>query len=261
MKLSRMQDVGGCRAVVNSVGEVEELNVAHLTSRMKHRLVQRKDYINNPQQSGYRGVHLVYRYRSDRNDTHNGLLIEVQLRSKLQHAWATAVETASAFLGQALKSSEGEADWLRFFAMASSVFALREVRRTVPGTPLDDGDLHAALREYAFRLGVVQRLRQYRRLIESMSTVMSRAGAHYFLLERRPDRHTLYVNSYRRNDFDKATEDYAASEERTAHIPGADAVLVSVNSIRALKRAYPNYWLDTKVFLQELQPILRPSLQ
>ena len=100
MKFSRMQDIGGCRAAVDSVEEVEALRQAHLDSRMKHRLVSQKNYIGNPKPSGYRGVHLVYRYRSDRNDTYNGLLIEVQLRSKLQHAWATAVETAGAFLGQ-----------------------------------------------------------------------------------------------------------------------------------------------------------------
>ena len=43
--------------------------------------------------SGYRGVHLIYRYNSDRKTEYNTLLIEMQLRSQLQHAWATAVET------------------------------------------------------------------------------------------------------------------------------------------------------------------------
>jgi len=35
--------------------------------------------------------------------------------------------------------------------------------------------------------------------------------------------------------------------------PGAEAVLVSVDSIAALQRAYPNYFLDTRVFLRALQ--------
>ena len=262
MKLSRMQDIGGCRAVVDSVEEVEELNVAHVISRMKHRLVRRKNYIGHPKPSGYRGIHLVYKYRSDRNDTYNGLLIEVQLRSKLQHAWATAVETASAFLGQALKSSEGEVDWLRFFALASSVFALREGSPTVPDTPSAEAGLDEELRDYGSRLGVVERMHQYRALIHQIPGWESDMGGHYFLLVRRPDEGTTYISAYSKRDFHQATEEYSASEASAAHIPGADAVLVSVNSIRALQRAYPNYWLDTNVFLSELLPILGgPSLE
>ena len=50
------------------------------------------DYITTPKDSGYRGVHLIYRYYSDKNETFNGLKIEVQIRTALQHAWATAVD-------------------------------------------------------------------------------------------------------------------------------------------------------------------------
>lgn len=46
MQLSRMQDVGGCRAVVSATAIVNEL-VAYYrsTSRMKHRLVREYPYI------------------------------------------------------------------------------------------------------------------------------------------------------------------------------------------------------------------------
>jgi hypothetical protein len=118
MKLSRIQDIGGCRVVVSSVLEVDELvEYYKRTSRIKHELVREDAYILEPPPSGYRGVHLVYKYISDRRTTWNGLRIEIQLRSGLQHAWATAVETVGTFTQQALKSSQGGADWLRFFAL------------------------------------------------------------------------------------------------------------------------------------------------
>jgi len=126
MQLSRVQDIGGCRAVLSSVESVDAVVGAHKRSRMKHTLARETDYIRKPQDSGYRGVHLIYRYHSDKTTAHNGLKIEVQLRSRLQHAWATAVETVGTFTQQALKSRQGEEAWLRFFALMSSAIALRE---------------------------------------------------------------------------------------------------------------------------------------
>jgi len=50
----------------------------------------------------------------------------MQIRSRVQHAWATAVETVDMFSGQALKSSHGDDKWLRFFAVAASEMAYIE---------------------------------------------------------------------------------------------------------------------------------------
>ena len=117
MNLSQMQDIGGCRAVLASVALADQLVASYKTSELRHELLRTDDYIRTPRASGYRSVHLIYRYRSERKTTYNGLLIEMQIRSQLQHAWATAVETMGTFLRQALKSSQGEAEWLRFFAL------------------------------------------------------------------------------------------------------------------------------------------------
>jgi (p)ppGpp synthase/HD superfamily hydrolase len=105
MKLSQMQDIGGCRAVVSSVHDVRQLVKRYKASDIKHKLLSEDDYIQHPKTSGYRSYHLIYKYFSDKKATHNGLRIEVQIRSQLQHAWATAVETVGTFVRQALKSS------------------------------------------------------------------------------------------------------------------------------------------------------------
>jgi len=41
----------------------------------------------------------------------------------------------------------------------------------------------------------------------------------------------------------------AKQKERVQKNSGTDAVLVSVDSVIALQRAYPNYFADTRVFL------------
>ncbi len=60
MALGNMQDIGGCRAVLNSIDEVR---------RVEHRLKKKNrpplgydDYITKPRASGYRGVHVIVGY-------------------------------------------------------------------------------------------------------------------------------------------------------------------------------------------------------
>ena len=91
LKLSAMQDIGGCRAVVKNIPAILRLVNRYDDSRAMHKFDYKDDYILKSKASGYRGIHLIYRYQSEKYETHNGLRIEIQLRSPLQHAWATEV--------------------------------------------------------------------------------------------------------------------------------------------------------------------------
>jgi hypothetical protein len=255
MKLSQMQDIGGCRAVVRTVAQVQELAKLHFESGMKHELLRTDDYLAAPQASGYRGIHLIYRYFSDRSETYNGLQIEVQLRSSLQHAWATAVETVGTFLKQALKSSQGHEEWLRFFALMGSALALRERTAVVPGTPTARSDVLAELQMRARALDVERRLQAYGNALQTLED-NSISGAHFFLMALDPAANTITIRGYRRDDLGRATEEYLEVERSLDAGAGAEAVLVSVDSIAALKRAYPNYFLDTQSFLVAVRQAL-----
>lgn len=255
MKLSQMQDIGGCRAVVDTVTNVTAMQDAYRQARIRHVLVNSKDYIMNPKTSGYRSVHLVYRYRSDRKTVYNGRLIEVQLRTKLQHAWATAVETASTFLQQDLKSSHGNIQWLGFFALVSSVFAQEEDCPGIPGVPKDVNRLRSDVRALAKELNVVQTLVANCEVIRRID-IPQEQGWHFILLERRLDQNRVIARGYRRGQIATAARDYRRAENNARNIDGADAVLVSVDSIQSLKRAYPNYYLDTNIFVRELERVM-----
>jgi hypothetical protein len=50
-----------------------------------------------------------------------------------------------------------------------------------------------------------------------------------------------------------ANEQYGAIERATADDPGKDVVLVTAASLDALRRAYPNYFLDTTAFLEAVE--------
>ena len=240
MHLSQMQDIGGCRAVVRSLTNYKNSN-------MKHKLLRIDDYIANPKLSGYRSVHLIYRYYSDRKVTYNDLQIEVQLRSQLQHAWATAVETVGTFLKQALKSSQGHEQWLKFFILMGSFIAFKEKTPLIPNTPTNSNDLIKELRQSANHLDVIKRLRAYGVALRTMEQDVDKIS-HYYLLALNTDENQLTIKAYSFAELAQATRDYLNTEREFSKIPAADTVLVSVESLATLKKAYPNYFLDTNLF-------------
>jgi ppGpp synthetase/RelA/SpoT-type nucleotidyltranferase len=252
MKLSRMQDLGGCRAVVSDVAKVTDLvDFYKGKSQMKHKLIREDLYVWEPKPSGYRGVHLVYAYNSDKKDTYNGLAIEIQLRSQLQHGWATAVETVGTFTQQALKSSLGEDEWLRFFSLMSSALALREGTPLVPGTPEDPQALIQELQQHATSLQVIDRLSAYGAVLQQVEQQLKPTKKHTFLLELDLEEKILHVKSY--DDPAVAAQSYSRAERETEGNPEKDVVLVSADSVTSLRRAYPNYFLDTSAFLDSLK--------
>lgn len=255
MQLSQMQDIGGCRAVVPTVRDVNVLVAAYKASGIKHELVRPTDYITKPRSTGYRSVHLIYRYHSDKNkQTYNGLRIEMQIRSRLQHAWATAVETVGEFIGQALKSNLGEAAWLRFFQLMGSAMATEENTEPVPGTPLKRSDLIKELRHSARELNVERTLRAFGNVMETRVNI---EGADLFLIATEPLGKTVHVTGFPRGQSEKAMEKYAATEKQFAGT-GAQVVLTSVDSFAKLRRAYPSYFLESRLFMRALKRATRP---
>lgn len=257
MKLSRMQDLGGCRAVVDGIGQVEKLKKAYEKQRTTVIVLTKPptDYIAHPKDSGYRGVHLIVRFDgSGKSHDHAGRLVEIQLRTKLQHAWATAVETVDAVLGQSLKASQGSEDWKRFFVLASNAFAEAEDSPSVPG--LEDGPAaESELRRLYSSLKVSTVLGAYRKVMQ----VFQQQGwknAHYFLLHLDPAERRLEVTGFKPTELLQATERYSLLEQ-SADAKNSQTVLVAADSLKALKRAYPNYYLDTEEFLAALTASLR----
>ena len=256
MKLSQMQDIGGCRAVLSSVEQVLSLvNYYSNESRIKHVPGPVDDYISTPKPSGYRGIHLMYRYKSDKKKTvYNDLKIEMQIRSRYQHAWATAVETAGIFVGQALKTSLGDDQWLRFFALMGSAIAIREKTPTAPNTPTSRKGLIDELSDLANSLDVANRLNGYANALRYINNDVE--NAHWYLLQLDPKAMQLVVSGFKLQEREEAERRYAEAESKIREYPGTDAVLVSVESASALQKAYPNYFADTEMFVQLLTQAL-----
>jgi (p)ppGpp synthase/HD superfamily hydrolase len=116
MKLTQMADIGGCRALLQDQAAVYEIA---RRLRRNWEVERTRDYAAEPKDSGYRAVHLIVKRR--------GRLIEVQLRTPLQDAWANQVEEDSRRVGRNFKGGEGQQEVHNYYAVVSELLALREL--------------------------------------------------------------------------------------------------------------------------------------
>ena len=260
MKLSRMQDIGGLRAIVKSLPEVRSLDNAYQEGKLTHELVGSKDYIEHPKTTEYRSIHLIYKYKNPKTPDYDGLLLELQIRSRPQHAWATAVETMGTFLGEALKSSQGQQKWLRFFELTGSAFAYLERTPLVPGYEnLSRQDTFRAVADAELELGIIDKLDGFTVALNTIPTGKHPGTHYYHLIVLDSESRNVEVASYGRQNFSEATVAYAAAEERIAKGDRLEAVLVSAGPLESLRRAYPNYFLDTRDFIHRIQRIIQAA--
>ena len=220
--LSQMQDIGGCRAVVRDPNDAFALAAKLADSRIRHRLVRYKNYVDRPRPSGYRSLHLVYEYNSEQTTRWQGLNVEIQLRSELQHQWATAVETVGTFIGDELKSNAGNQTWLRFFRLMSAAIALRERAPAVPNTPTDHSELVEEIVECDRILGgALERLTMFQDLTQRLQT-LRRITNHWVVLELDLETGRVDGLAFRPNDLEQATAHYLERELASRESQGVD---------------------------------------
>ncbi len=258
MKLARMQDIGGCRAVLPSAADVRAVADQYAAEPSQQAATVKDDYIAKPRNSGYRGIHLLSQFRPEHQDqaAYEGMRIEIQIRSRLQHIWATAVETVGTFSGEALKSSAGDERWLRLFALMGSAMAFTEELPLVPGSPKTRVALREELSEVARTVGAVARLERYRETLRVLEGHVRNGKAEYFhiIVESiQDDVARVRWNEYAEHEREEAIRAYEEVEAAIEHFPGADTVLVRVASIESLRAAYPSYFADTRAFVEQLK--------
>lgn len=264
MELARMQDIGGLRAIVDSVPKVRKLEKLYLESKFQHQLVTpHKDYIKHPKSDGYRGIHLVYKYRNELEPAYDGLQLELQLRTRLQHAWATAVETMGTFLGQALKSGQGEGQWRAFFELSGAAIALLEKCSPVPGYEgLSGTQTFERVAEAEATLRVLEKLRGFSVAADRIQKAKGQGAYHLVVLDSATK--SVVLTPYSTARLEEANAAYSRVEKRTQAGEPIEAVLVAAGPVDALKKAYPNYFLDTHEFIRQIERVIeeaRPTRQ
>lgn len=253
MSLYGMQDLGGCRVIVEDIEDVYRALNKYKNSRIRHILKREDDYIKYPKESGYRSYHMVYKFQSDKTEKYNkNMLIEIQFRTRLQHTWATAVEMMGVYTKSQLKASIGDKDVLRFFALVSSVFAIVEETPVVPNTSENLSDIVNEIKEINYRCNIVDRLSAMSVAIKNAKKEDSNGG--YYILKLNYNKRVLNIYPFRPSQIEQATQLYNEIEEINDN--NIDAVLISANSLESVKLAYPNYFADIAVFVDTMRKLL-----
>ncbi len=261
MQLTTMQDIGGLRAVLRSVRDVYKLADEYRNNtRFTHELVDERDYIKNPRsEDGYRSLHLIYKYKNYRNPGYDGLRLELQIRTKLQHIWATAVETMGTFLGQALKSRQGDQEWLDFFAITSSAFAYKERKAPVPRYKhLSSQKTFSAVAEAEASLGALDKMSGFSAAVNWIVKGRPKGTSwSYHLIVLNSLQKTVQIKPYDRDSFTQAMRDYSQIEAQAAKGKKIEPVLVSAGRIDEVRKAYPNFFLDIGDFMRIVHEIVK----
>lgn len=253
MRLSTMQDIGGLRAILKTTEEVYKLLSLYKKSKSKHSLFALNDYIHTPKKDGYRSIHLIYKLALDPN-----VFLEIQLRSELQHIWATGVEVFGTLQNSSFKSGHGSKEWLDFFALLSSVFALKENQPLLEAhRDLSKSELLAKIQNAIQELHVIENLSAYTAAYKtiSKSTATGRKG-HYSLIVLNSRDNTTSLQTYGASQFDVAAQAYLEVERKHFEDKQINVVLVNTGDIKKLELSYPNYFMDTKTLVTHLSLIM-----
>lgn len=243
MDLSRMDDVAGCRVIFNSIDELNDFRGRFHSARFNHKRkndVNKYNYIASPKPTGYRGVHDIYNYDVNSQGGRDlaGLCVEIQYGTRVQHAWATAVEVIGFVTESQPKFQKGDARYQRAMALASEIIARAHEGLTGPFPDASSSDV---VSEFLYLNSVLSLLKTLGGLNSADKEVSEKRNA---ILIFKPDG-GLEVKT-----FENATDAMKALFGLEKDLLDHDIVLVRADSSDSVREAFKNYFSDAKDFIR-----------
>ena len=246
MQLSRMDDVAGCRLIFPNSRELYTFRNKFHKARFNHKRrndLNKYDYIKTPKATGYRGIHDVYEYdvRSEVGKALAGLYVEIQYRTLVQHAWATAVELIGFVTESQPKFQEGDKRYENAMALASEILARAFEKSQGPFPDVDDRELVRRFVDLDHEIGLLRTLRGLNAADKAVTAnrnailIFSSAGE-------------LEVQTYR-----DATDALQALFELEKRHPDRDIVLVRADTSDEVRLAFKNYFSDARDFIRMVE--------
>jgi putative GTP pyrophosphokinase len=257
MQLSMMDDIAGARIVLPDLDKVLKLTDDLKDRKSKHKIIKLNNYISHPKDDGYRSIHLIYRVEKIPD-----ILIEIQLRTHLQHVWATGVEVFGTLMETSFKNGQGSNDWKEFFKLLSSRFAIEENSPVLKEHEVySHAQVESLLVKKIKKLNIIEQLNAYTSIFTSNwrdERARGRSGK-YALLILNTNENSTKVLIYAESKFHQALKDYSAIEREHHSNVFINAVLVNLDDMENLEKAYPNYFMDTRILSKYLSQIVLRS--
>lgn len=243
MQLSRMDDVAGCRLIFRNIKELEDFRAKFFKARFNHRRrnePDRYDYIKRPKSTGYRSIHDVYEYnvRSVAGRSLAGLYVEIQYRTLVQHAWATAVELIGFVTESQPKFQKGDKRYETAMALASEILARRSEKLKGPFPDIDNREVVRRFSDLDHEIGLLRTLRGLNAADKAVSE--NRNAILIFSAQGE-----LVIKTYR-----DATDALQALFELEKQHPEWDIVLVRADTSEEVRLAFRNYFSDARDFIK-----------
>lgn len=245
MKMDQIQDVGGCRLIVPDLQALSVVRRHYDDGDIRYAVDTINDYVSVPKQDGYRSLHYVLKHTDVSGPWRP---VEIQIRTQLQHAWATAVEAVGLWRGEGFKFGDGDPEWRRLFLLMAGEIAEEEGAPPIPGLANRE-DRQEELRDIEARLKAVTHLEGYRRALNNVEQ-LGRARDGLYVLDFDQ---TQRVTQTHFSDAYYQPGGWVSREQRS------NAVLVEVESAQDLIKAFPNYFADVAEFLSRLRAATNPE--
>ena len=268
-KLDRIHDIAGTRIIFENIKSLEDyIDILENTElvNFKEKINEDKNrynYIKNPKSDGYRSIHKVFYYSSNipystLNEKRFNLenkKIELQLRTRLQHIWATTVEIYDIINKSNIKTgthNKLETKEGLFFKKCSLVFEGIE-SNDVEKIKININEIFRDkdLVEIYNRLKGIKNIKniQLPKTLGSdevfiLITDLNKGKTTFFTtdpIEKNDKQDTFLINaSYRRLEEKNTKGEYIL-------------LLLTLGDIKKLKNVYPNYFLNTNKFISILK--------
>lgn len=252
MNLDRMQDIAGVRIVFKTMEQVNEFKTimddTYLKGNRKFKLEKTSNYIEQPKSDGYRSIHQIFEYKDGSKKC-----LELQIRTQLQHNWATAVEVLGMKTKSKIKQGEGEEHYKEFFKLCSALFSIIEKTNILEEySKFTKPEICKKIQKLDSEFNILQTLSGLAILGKNIEKQTDRKN-YYFIVELNITENTLMIRGYKKNSFQKAQWDYDLLEQISKEKGDTDVVLVSLDEFNLLKKAYPNYYLDSGMFIGSIK--------
>ena len=252
MQLGRMHDIAGCRLIFPDIDSMLSFRTDFHRARFLHRRKNTEDdrwnYIVSPKPDGYRGIHDVYEYdvQSDGGTAWNGLNIEIQYRTLVQHSWSTAVEVAGLLTLNKPKLGQGNPDFIEFFAVSSEILARKyeDLNSCYP-----DWNWNQLLDRYRDLESRTRIMDMFRRVNSKVVEInLKKNNILVFPLVNAENENANDLSIYTFASVTRAIEEYNKLEKQLSDT--ADVVLVRADSFQNLRLTFRNYFADTTDFVR-----------
>lgn len=258
--VTNMNDIGGCRAIFERIeylyDALEDIKI--IVDRLSNIKIKDIDnYIENPKGNdcGYRSLHIIFEFKTPDKT----LKIEAQLRTRVQHLWATTVEVIDLIERVKIKTLSHRPDneknrsqiyWEELLSLMSDVIAgnegcneLTDSRRT---------EIKNKLKYLNNKVKAVNKLESFKLVSEKIDFNTSSQNSYYIVVIGLEKGSIKVIAEQAYDNEHKAMLIYNNIEQVVSSMENTNTLMVATKDISSLGDAYPNYLGDCQAFIEML---------